>query len=110
MQEITEYKTSIRTGGNTRLRKLSTELALARNILNLSCEVMWYDHSLQATIENDQVKLLWDLRIYSDYHLLRDLRLIRLYIFVSIANQAFPRERPKDIRMMLQLDLITDLT
>ena len=81
--EITEHKTSVTTGGNTRLRKLSTR-TLARNILNLPCEVMWYDHSLQAVMVNDQVKLLWDFKIYSDYHLLHNLR--PGSIFVSIVN------------------------
>ena len=28
-----------------------------------------YDHSPEAVIENDQVKLLWDFRIQTDHHL-----------------------------------------
>ena len=36
---------------------------------NLQCKETWYDHSPEAVMENDQVKLLWDFRIQTDRHL-----------------------------------------
>ena len=35
----------------------------------LQCKGTWYDHSPEAVMENDQVKLLWDFRIQTDRHL-----------------------------------------
>ena len=36
---------------------------------NLRRKETWYDHSPEAVMENDQVKLLWDFRIQTDRHL-----------------------------------------
>ena len=36
------------------------------------CSETWYDHSTEAVVENDQVKLLWNFRIQTDRHLDRN--------------------------------------
>ena len=36
---------------------------------DLQCNENWYDHSPEAAIENDQVKLLRDFSIQTDHHL-----------------------------------------
>ena len=38
-------------------------------IMMMQCNETWYDHSAEAVMENDQVKLLWEFRIQTDHHL-----------------------------------------
>ena len=36
---------------------------------NIPCKDKWYDHDPEGVIENDQVKVLWDLRIQTDHQI-----------------------------------------